>query len=131
MDATRLTTGIRRAIAATTLLGYLAGCTGWHDIGTIAPAPAPQRPQFLRVTLLNGSRLELRNARIVGDSVVGEVGAQAHRERTSIAVRDIKQIDNRKVSGGNTAALVLGILAGTTIAGYLALSSIQVGFDRP
>ncbi len=122
----RLAAGLQRTISAGCLAAYLAGCTGWHEVATLTPPPISDRPQSLRVTLTDGGVWELRNARIVGDSVIGQTGALSSPERTVFAVHDIKKLDDRQVLPGNTAMAFFGILllvGGAFLAAGSAMNS--------
>lgn len=123
-----LTARFHRTISAICLVAYLSGCTGWHAMATMSPAPADARPQFLRVTMKDRHRLELRDARITGDSVIGEAGFRPNRVRTAVALRDVSRLEDRQVSAGNTSVAVLGLLAAMGV-GFLAIaSSVHTGY---
>jgi hypothetical protein len=123
-----LAAGLQRTISAVCLAANLAGCTGWHDRATLTPAPIAARPQFIRLTLQNGHRLELHEARIVGDSILGESGFRPNRLRTAVAVHDVKKLADRQFSGGKTAGAVAGILGVFAIVGMIAVgSSVHTG----
>jgi hypothetical protein len=85
-------------------MAYLAGCTGWHEVAAGAPPPISDRPQLLRLDLRDGRQLELKEARIVGDSVIGG------SPRSATAVRDITRISDRRSNGGKTLIAVVGTL---------------------
>ena len=67
----------------------------------------------LRVTLVNGNELLLSNPRVVGDSIVGELGYSA--ERMAVSLKDVKRLQERRVSAGRTAAAGAGIGAGAVV----------------
>ncbi len=104
-----------RSLAATLCLAaYLSGCTGWHEVAMGSPPPISDHAQSLRLTLTDGRPIELRNARIVGDSVIG--GSPA---RTSVAVHDIKTLAERRANGGKTMLAVIGTLGALAAVGLL------------
>jgi hypothetical protein len=106
--------GIRRTVALVTLLAYLAGCVGWKDLANTQPVPIPTTVYRLRLTLPAGQTIELHEARLSGDSVLGEVVSGLQRTRTAVALRDIRKGEVYGIRAGRTA-LVLGILAITII----------------
>ena len=61
-----------RGVALALFVLYLPACTSWR--AQSFPAQAVIRdthPQRIRLTRLDGSRVEIANPRIVGDSIVG------------------------------------------------------------
>jgi hypothetical protein len=91
--------------------------------------PATERPQSLRLTLLDGKRLELRKARMVGDSLIGETvmqsGHTARFTRTAVAVREIRQLEDRRVSTLNTVGAIVGI-GGVALVAAVAVAAASV-----
>jgi hypothetical protein len=114
---------IQRAIAGVCIVAYLSGCTGWHTVPAAGPMPVSERPRSLRLTLRDSQRLELRKARVVGDSVIGEkVIATGHgfkSTRVAVAVTDIRQFEDRRV---NTLATVAAAVAAVAVALFIAVA---------
>jgi len=105
------------------LVAYLPGCMGWHTVTTTEPLGRSAGEQRLRLTVRGGERLELRKATIVGDSVIGESGRSSQRTRTAVALRDIQQVDNRRLSAGNSIAAVVGIGAVAVGVGLVVVAA--------
>ena len=113
-------------ISITTLGG--TGCTAWSPSalprGGVAPHVAYDHP--VQLTLSNQATLIPTQPQVVGDSIVGYTGEPARR--VGVALSDVRQLDEQRVSAGRTAGLVLGVpalmLAGTfvTIAVLLHFS---------
>jgi ferric-dicitrate binding protein FerR (iron transport regulator) len=100
-----------KALAMTALL--LGGCSTWRMQGQ-APATAVSAtasPPHVRVTLLDGTRLEMYQAAVQGDSLV-EVDPDAWPPRIAVALSDIRALEVRTHSGGKTTLLVAGIAVG-------------------
>jgi hypothetical protein len=118
---------VRQAIALLCLVSYLPACTGWHSLAATQPVPQTERDQSFRVTLQDGTRLELRKARVRGDSLVGESGSKP--VRTALALEQIKRIEDRRVDAGLTMS---AIFAGLGLAVVVAAGTINFGgFSRP
>ncbi len=99
-----------RALFLLTGLLVLAGCSGWHPT-RIAPEIAPvlkaKRP--VRATPENGPSVVLWRPRVVGDSLIGEVGYPPLR--TAFALRDLRRLDVRGFSALRTGVAVVAVIA--------------------
>ena len=61
-----------RGVALALFVLYLPACTSWRAQSFSAQAVIlDERPKRIRLTRLDGSRVEITNPRIVGDSIVG------------------------------------------------------------
>ncbi|HXI20329.1 MAG TPA: hypothetical protein VNH46_04550 [Gemmatimonadales bacterium] len=106
-----------RTISLILLLAYLPGCTTW-EVGTPTPEQFVTRehPDPVRVTLNDGSTLVLGQPTIVHDSLVGTTRVGLAAEDTarthSIPLSDIRVIEARGSSGGNSLAIVGGVVFG-------------------
>ena len=99
---------LRRRIAGTLLLCYLAACTSWHVEKEVSPLQliSTKHPRVVRLTRADGSRLVLDEPRIAaGDSLAGV----RHGVPSSVAVSDVTQVATRRVSAGKTFGLFLGL----------------------
>src|SRR5439155_927075 len=88
---TRESTMLRRRIACTLLLYYLAACMSWHVEEEVSPLQviSAQHPRTVRLTRTDGSRVVLDEPRIAaGDSVVGV----HYGVPSSVAVSDVTQV---------------------------------------
>jgi hypothetical protein len=115
--------GIRRATASLTLLAFLGACTGWNNLPNTQPVPIPNGPHSLRLITRTGSMVELGNARLVGDSVIGEVRSGSYRTQVAVALQDIQKGQVYRVSAGGT-----GVLLGVLAIGLIAASTADYGF---
>jgi len=99
-----------------TCLVLLPACSGWHRT-PLRPDTAPviddRKP--VRVKPRNGSAEVLWHPRVVGDSLIGEVGYPPMR--SAHAIRDLERMDELGFSHVRTGVAVLvGISVGLAIA---------------
>lgn len=107
----------------------LGGCTTWaRQSGPPARAVASHAGARIRVTRTDHSVITVRDARVLGDTIVGRTDDDA-RLRVAIPVADVASVDARAVSGARTAGLgagvFLGVLAVAGIAATIALLSLS------
>lgn len=115
----------RRPIALALLLWYVPACTAWHVEQGVSPQQliADRHPTAVRVTLPDRSQIVVDDPSIEGDSVAGIVNGRD----SSVATSAVMQVAIRKVSGGKTVGLVLGLgLLAATIAAGVALSNMCI-----
>lgn len=99
-------------------LALLPGCMTWKRNPMAAgspPALSGERP--VRVSRTDGSVVVLEQPRIMGDSLVGDLGSPP--QRYAVAWRDIQQVDERGVSVARTSGAVLGV--GAVLLGVTAV----------
>ena len=117
---------LRRPIACTLLLCYLAACTSWHVKQGASPLQliSTEHPSAVRLTRTDGRRIFLDEPRIAaGDSLVGvHDGVQ-----TSVAVSDVSQVATRKFSPAKSIGLVLGLSAVVVTIAVIACLSEKSG----
>ncbi len=90
----------------------LSGCSSWHQV-RVAPeiAPAINADAPVRATQASRPSVVLWHPRVVGDSLIGDVGYPPRR--TAFALRDLRRLEVLKPSTPRTAGAVLvGIIAG-------------------
>jgi hypothetical protein len=122
-----------RGIGIVPLLALCAtACTGWR-VQRLAPESVfvARQPTKIRVTRNDGTRQILNHPTLVQDTLTGT----GQRERAvpgtpllthRIAVSDVRSVETRELSPGNTVALLLG-LGALGFGGYLALFLIACG----
>src|SRR5213592_3773840 len=120
---TRESTMLRRAIAGTLLLCYLAACTSWHveKEASALQLISTKHPRVVRLTRADGSRIVLEQPRIAaGDTLAG-----VHNGVLSgVAARDVTEVATSKVSAGKTIGLFLGL---STVAVGIAVIACLSG----
>lgn len=103
----------RRAVAAAALAAA-AACAPYRPDPRLAADPARVVPGTdIRVTRVDGTRVELRQAAPVGDSLVGFSGAPPGR-RTAVARADVRAVERRRLDGRATLdgyGLYVGLVA--------------------
>jgi hypothetical protein len=115
---------LRRPIAYALLVWSLASCTFWRvESGvSLKELISTEHPKVVRLTETNGSQVVLDQPRIVaGDSVWGFHNGVL----SSIAVSDVSQVAIRKVDGGKTTWLALGVIAGLAVVVKVAIHGAQ------
>ena len=85
-----------------------SACTRWYEEKrTVDGTYEPDRIPRARVTLRDGTAIDLLEARIDPDSVVG---TEPHgRARRAISVKEIAAIDSKEFSVLQTTALIVGV----------------------
>lgn len=95
---------LRRLVACTLLLCYLAACTSWHVEKGVSPQQviSAEHPSAVRVTRTDGSHIVLHEPRVAaGDSLAGVLDGAP----SNVAVSDVAQVAIRKFSAGKTIGL--------------------------
>jgi hypothetical protein len=98
-----------------------SACTHWKVQSAFPEQVVSRRPEKVRVTRDNGSRIMLRRPEIVGDTMYGAPRngrASAGSPRPAVALTDVSEIAVRRVNVVGTTVLSLGTLA---LAGVIAL----------
>lgn len=113
-----------RTTAALLLACYLPACTAWHtQSATPQQVVATKQPRKLRVVRQDGSRIELLQPRIEGDSLVGTTGVSkpgTPLPRVAIALADVKAVEVHEGDAGKTLVLVGVVGLAMVVAGFLA-----------
>ena len=113
---------MKRLIATIMMTSYLAACTTWR-----VQEAAPQKASALRLTLADGRRLVLRDAHVVGDSLVGfaaqERDRPSERVRVAFLAADVQRMEGSKLDASKTALAVIGL--GVVIGLVVAVGNIQ------
>ena len=104
---------VRHTVAAL-LVVVITGCYSWGRPAEPArPFDLSSEAQDIRVTRVDGSRVVVRRARIVGDSVVG-VRLRSYRQ-VAIAVTEVAMVETRHPDERKTTQLALGALGGLLV----------------
>lgn len=104
-----------------------AGCRTWRAVPADGATPARLAERLdgrrdVRATLADGRVVELRDARLVGDSIVGLTGAPS--ARGAVAVRDVAHLDEQVVSRGRTTGLALGSTLVLVVLGTVVILGV-------
>jgi hypothetical protein len=114
---------------AVLLLLLAAGaCSTWHaEKGPAPQVVAARGGGRLRIVRQDQSVVELVEARVVGDSIVGLDGSSLRH--VAVATSDVLWIGTRRVDVAHTAALAVGVVAAFAVVAYFAV--IRPVFGNP
>ncbi len=97
---------LRLIVLPLTLVSFLSACHKWVPVhATIEDAVAASRLESVRITMSDGRILDLKNATVEGDSVIGFAP-----QRTALPVEQVQTVERRKGDALGTVGLVVGIL---------------------
>jgi len=116
-------TQLHRATAALVLLAYLPACTSWQVVG---PQPEQfvqqQAPGMIRVTRVDGTRVQLAAPEVRGDTLVGSLKDGTARDtarQLGVPLSEVGSVQVRKFSAMRTLGLVAAVF-GATVVVYAA-----------
>ena len=115
----------RRAIVAALLLPlHLTSCMTWRTRTAL-----PSTPSHVRLVMTEGSPVEMWQARIVADSVVGFQNSTGTTP-VSVPRASVNQLQTRSFSAAKTTGLVVGTMAGAYAIFYgLAMQCVATKPD--
>jgi len=118
---------MRRKLSAFIALTTTTACTSWQ----VQPGPTPSVVQTarehsvqpLRLNMNSGASVEIYEATVVDDSIVGMNGpsTQASRNRIAVATKDVESVATNDISPGRT----IGALALITLAVLIIIGISQ------
>lgn len=117
----------RRVVSLLLLAAYLPACTAYHQTNeTVAQLTAPPKPvDRVRITRVDGTRIQVWGPRVALDSVIGMDKAPGKETgRVAIALADIQALEVKEVDALMTGVGVVGTMVGISLvmAGIYALS---------
>jgi hypothetical protein len=98
------------------------GCFHYRAVPPAARTTALNGRRPVRVVLRNGDALQLNNARLIGDSVIGSSRLSQGHERVAVANADVAFVETLRFSGNSTGLAILA--AGTIALGIYLLFNI-------
>jgi hypothetical protein len=104
-------------------------CMSWKTQAVSPDQSLAKRPNQVRVTRADGSKVILLRPAIVADSLVGEPpGDSAKRiaQRLAIPLSDVQSVAVQQVSAGKTVLLIAGVGV-TALAVIAAVIRLKVG----
>ncbi|HEY3258059.1 MAG TPA: hypothetical protein VGJ64_04330 [Gemmatimonadaceae bacterium] len=104
-------------ITAWVVLGPVA-CQVWKvtPVTPTAVTGIQGNPRLIRLTLDNGTVVTLQSPRIERDSIYGLIAeSQTMGDRIAFPLSHVRQMDQRQMSAGRTAALLAGIVAAAVV----------------
>ena len=113
------------SLLAILVTSMLAGCTGWHIAGT-SPHALENVPSRVRVTLGTGERVELTQARLQADTLVGNLDVDSIRApvRRAVPVDSIRRVAVRGRTAETRSTSFFGGVAAATAAVWILLVSL-------
>ena len=95
-----------RRLTAVALLVALPGCSTWHDLRQVTPAPPAKG--HLRVTLRNDQRVELWDVHVTADSLIGSQDGTFHEHRRAFSVSEIAKVEVPRLDAGKSILYAVG-----------------------
>ena len=114
------------------MAGQIGGCTAWR-LETVSPAEviARDKPSVVRVQYADEQQEVLYQPEVRGDSLSGRYEPDAREADRTVALADVTSIATRRVSGGRTTGLVLGLVGvGAVVGSLIAIGNMQGPFDN-
>ena len=104
-------------------LAFASGCQSWHRKPLASHQQVLAKRHDVRLTLADGRKLELAQARLSGDSIVGRARTQSSGSafHTGARVDDVVRLEVAEFSTGKTLLLAGGVTA--VLAGVVALAA--------
>jgi len=102
-----------RPIASLLLVAQVSGCTSWRPT-TVSPRELieEQRPSHIRVTRVDGERVELQAPDLRGDSLAS---SNPESRSTAVAISDIHSVEVRHYSFWKNYFLILSVVSAVAI----------------
>jgi len=113
---TRRSSPVIRCLALLGLCSWLVGCQHWVAIEEpYADAITEKEPGELRIRTVAGDEVKLRNAALVGDSIVGTERGESTSIPMAVALSSVASVDERKADAAATVGATFGglLLIGT------------------
>ena len=118
---------IHQVMLPVTLVAFMSACHKWSTVQPGQPF-AEEGTEELRFTGIHRQRVVLKEAAVVGDSVVGLVNGDS----ASFALSEMDKIQVRKGDWVGTTLLVLGTVAGASLVAIgVALATCSGGIACP
>ena len=112
---------LRRLTICLLFPAYLAACSSWH-VQEVSPQElvTEEQPKKIRVTLIDGSQMEIEHPRVSGNTLIGcevrdrrycpsDPGALLESGRqVSIPLSDVRDVAISKTDAGKITMLIVG-----------------------
>ena len=110
---------IHQVMLPVTLVAFMSACHKWSTVEPGQPF-AEEGAEEVRITRTDGQWYVLKDASVVGDSVVG----LANRDSASFALSEVEKIEVRKTDVVGIVGLVVGIgatIVAAAVVGFIAV----------
>jgi hypothetical protein len=119
---------LRRLASLAVFGSQLLACTQWQPQATSPQRVIGAGPGNVRITRTDGRQMVLLRPRIVGDSLVGELPAEAsHSQASTTALSEIESMAVRRPDPTRTSLLLTGLVA--TAVGFMAVLVNDTGYE--
>ncbi len=115
---------IHQVMLPVTLVAFMSACHKWSTVEPGQPF-AEEGTEELRFTGSHGQRVVLKEAAVVGDSLVGLVSGDS----ASFALSEVDKIEVRKGDWVGTTLVVFGATAGAFLAFVAVACAIDCDFS--
>jgi hypothetical protein len=125
--------GFRRWVALLLAAVLPSACVTWQPVMGRADYVTAARPGHVRAVLADDRKVDLYSPTAVGNQLVGFRQKGVDSSRVSIATREIKRIEVRKIDQRTTTTVVATATVVGLMGAFLALavSSVHFGFTFP
>ena len=118
-------TPLARRVVAALLLVLVTACHSWQPTSVSPQRLIPEdQPSSVRVTLMNGETVTVKNATLRNDSIVGATDAGG----AAVASRDVRLFEVQRFSVGKTIGLGV-LLTGLAFGVFVAVLCAASGPD--
>jgi hypothetical protein len=126
-----VTMRFRPMISVILLAAYLPACTAYHQTDeSVVQLTAPPKPaDRVRVTTVDGTRVQIWSPRVQGDSLFGKNAAPGKETGgVTVALADVRSVEVQKVDALKTFGGVLVVSAVIGLFFALAFHDTCVGY---
>jgi hypothetical protein len=114
------------ALTALAVSLSLVACRSWRSPSLPLPEVVADHPSQVRVVRSDGGRFTLRQPRLSGDTLIGELASSSAKGTIAIPRGDIRSLEIRRFDGLKTAGLIAGV--GATA---ILIAAVADGDDDP
>ena len=124
---------VRRLIACILLPCYLVACMSWKTQDASPQQVIAEEPDKVRVTLTDGSQVEVFQPVVSGDTLIGlqdwKSSGDSLRTEVSIPLTDVSAIEVRET---DTEWTILAVFGGLVVVAAIALNvAVAIYCDSP
>ncbi len=117
---------LARSVATVVIATLLTGCMIWEPASLTPQIIADSTPSVVRVTLLDGSRVNVTEPYILGDSLIGD--RYRGRMRVAFPLNEIAVIETPEIDGNVIASVFVAYIF--LIAGLLTSMNNSLSTGR-
>lgn len=107
---------IAKVLIGLVALAYLVStaCANYHVLKTQQPSLRDNLKEgdIVRVVTNDGSALQLKILEITDEAIIGDDQGLLARNKRTIPINEISNLEKKQISAGKTAGLITGIVAG-------------------